>query len=212
VPEQPCIAVLGMGTATGIPDECVLHVNLNATATTPSEALDHCAEAANRVLSALGRVGIESRDVRTTNLSVQDFFDKASQRVTGRIGSYQLEIIIRSLDDVGRVVATLSSEAGDALQIRHLHLVVSDAAPLEKEARRLAVLDAQSKASQLTETAGVALGEILSIQDEGGRNGRPHRTQAVAAAVSGHIAASLPVEAGEVTASSSVVITYAIDS
>lgn len=209
--EQPCIVVVGTGTATGVPDQCVLHLSLHATADTPAEALDLCAEAANRALSALGRHGIESGDIRTTNLSIQDFVDRASQQVTGRIGNYQLEITIRSLEDVGRVIATLSSGVGDALHIRHLQLAVSDAAPFEQEARRRAVLDAQSKASELAETAGVALGAILSIRDEGGRNGRPVRAQAVASAASGRTGAPLPVEAGEVTSSSSIVITYAID-
>jgi uncharacterized protein len=70
----------------------------------------------------------------------------------------------------------------------------------------MAVLNAQSKADELAGAGGVSLGKILSIQEDGGGwNSRPHLTRATATA------ASLPVEAGETTVSSAVVITYAID-
>jgi|SRR5664280_1217168 len=211
VSKKPYVVVVGTGTATGVPDQCVLHVGLNAIANTPAEALDLCAEAADRVISSLGQAGVQQSDVRTTDLCIQDFFDKATQQVTARIGSYQLEITVRSLGDVGRVVATLTAAAGDAFQILALHLVVSDVAPLQQEARRLAVLNAQLKASELAEAANVRLGAILSIQDEGGRTRAPYLAREMSLAGSGHVAASLPVEAGEVTTSSSVRITCAID-
>jgi uncharacterized protein len=206
--DRPCMVVVGTGVATGVPDQCILHIALNATANTPAEALALCSDAADRVVSALGREGVEPSETRTTNLSIQDFHDRATMQVTARVGSYQMEVIVRPLEDVGRVAAVLSAEAGDALQIQSLHLAVSNPGPHEQEARRLAVLNAQSKASELAHAANVTLGAILSIEDQIGRISHPMAARAMSTGVG--VTASLPVEAGAVTTSCSVIVTYAI--
>jgi uncharacterized protein len=210
VPDQPCVVVVGTGMATGVPDQCVIHLGLNAIADTAALALDQCAEAADRAIAALLQKGVDHSEIRTTNLSVQDFFDQSKQEVTARIASYRLQVTVTNLDDVGGVVADLSSAVGDALQIHSLHLVISDPVPLEQEARRLAVLSAQSKATELAETANVRLGQILSIQDEGASTGTPYPARPLRLSAVNE-AASVPVDPGEVTASSSVTITYALD-
>jgi len=122
VSEQPTIVVVGTGTTIGVTDQCVATVALNSIGTTPAEALDHCTAAADRTVPALAHEGIERRDVRMTNLSVQDFFDQAAQKVPARLGSYQLEITVRSLGKVAGVDAALSDAVGDSLQIGSLHL------------------------------------------------------------------------------------------
>ncbi len=209
VADEPSIVVVGTGVAVGVPDQCVIHLALNATADTAALALDHCAEAAEQAISALVEAGIDHGDFRTTNLAVQDFYDQSKQKVTARIASYRMEVVVSALDDVGDAVAALATAVGDALQIQSMQLVVSNPAPLQQEARRLAVLNAQTKARELAQAANVSLGAILSIE-EIGRNGRPiEAARAMSAGVTA--AASLPVEAGEVSTSCSVVITYAID-
>ena len=210
MPDQACIVVVGTGVARGVPDQCVLQIALNAIADTPALALDQCAEAADHAVSALTQKGVDRRDVRTTHLSVQDLFDQSTQKVTARIGSYQMETTIRTLGDVGRVVAALSTAVGDALQIRSMYLAVNDASALEQEGRRLAVLNAQLKASELAKAANVRLGPILSIQDEGSNSGSPYQPRPMRA-MPVYAATSVPIEPGEVASSSSVTIAYAID-
>lgn len=175
-------------------------------ADTPALALDQCAAAADHALSALMQVGIDRSDVQTTNLSVQDFFDQPTRKVTARIGSYQMEVTIRVLDNVGRVVAAVSSAVGDALQIRSMHLAISDAGPLEKEARRLAVVNAQLKARELADVAHIRLGPILSLQDDGASAGPSYQPRRMSASA----ATSVPVEPGEIASTTSVTIIYAI--
>ena len=96
---------------------------------------------------------------------IQDFFDKAQQKVTAHVGSYQLELDVRPIDESGRVLAALSSVLGDALQIRGINLTVRDPEPLKSQARRLAIQDAKKRAAEIAEEVGVRLGSILSIQD-----------------------------------------------
>ena len=210
MPEQPIIAVTGTGLASGSPDQCRIHISLNQLAQTAAEALAVTADLATNAIAVLGDVHIEQCEVRTVGLSIQDFFDKAQQKVTAHVGSYQLELDIRPIDASGRVLAALSSVLGDALQIRGINLTVRDPEPLKSQARRLAIQDAKKRAAEIAEEVGVRLGAILSIQDENAGSIRfDQRTRPM----SGMVAASVnvPIEAGNVSASGAVTLIYAIE-
>jgi uncharacterized protein YggE len=210
MPDQRTLVVVGTGTATGTPDQCVLHIALNGMGATPSEALEICSTAAAGAIEALVEMGVGRDDVRTVNLSLQDFFDQAQQKVTARIGSHQIEVTVRDLGQVGRVIAALSDATGDALQIRSMQLGVQDAEPMQREARRDAVRGAQEKAIQLSEAAGVRLGAIASVED--GEAGAIANPSARAMSLSsGNMGASMPVEPGQVSVLSKVTITYALE-
>jgi uncharacterized protein YggE len=209
VPDQPFVAVVGTGVATGVPDQCKLQIALNSMSESASDALSTCAEIASIAITAVSAVDVEQSDIRTTGLSLQDFFDQSKQRVTARIATYQLEVTIRPVEGVGAVLSALASSAGDALQVRGIQLGVEDPEPMRSEARRLAVADAMRKASELTHAAGIRLGSIIAMTDgHAGPWNSGVRTMALSAASSG---AAMPIEAGEVSSVSSVTITYAIE-
>jgi uncharacterized protein YggE len=207
VADERTLVVVGMGSAGGTPDQCVLNLALNGMGTTPAEALGICSGAAEAAIAAAVAEGVARDDVRTIGLSVQDYFDQVERKVTAHIGSYQLEVLVRNLDDVGRVLGVLSDAAGDALQIRSLQLGIENVEEIQKAARREAVLNARSKAQDLAESAGLQLGEILSLEDneQSGSQGRR-----VMAASSSRGTASVPVEPGHVSVTVSVTIKYGI--
>jgi uncharacterized protein len=169
------------------------------------------ADIATKAIAALADLEIEQCEVRTVGLSVQDFFDKAQQRVTAHIGSYQLDLIVRPIAEAGGVLASLSSTVGDALQIRGANLTIEDPEPLRSQARRLAIQDAKKRAAEIAEEVGGRLGAILCIQDETA-GGRINMVQQ-ARPMSGHVAAAanVPIEAGNVSAASAVTLIYAIE-
>jgi uncharacterized protein len=208
--EQPTIAVTGTGLASGSPDQCTLHISLNHFAETAADALTVTAELATKAIAALADTAIEQCVVHTMGLSIQDFFDQSEQRVTAHIGSYQLDVIIRPIDEVGGVLASLSSTVGDALQIRGINLTIEDSEPLRSQARRLAIQDAKRRAAEISNEVGVRLGPILSIQDE---SAGPNNFVQRARLTSGHVAAAanVPIEAGNVSAFSGITLIYAIE-
>jgi uncharacterized protein YggE len=210
VPEQPTIAVTGTGVASGSPDQCRIHVSLNHFAETAADALVVTADIATKAIAALADIQIEQCEVRTVGLSVQDYFDQAQQKVTAHIGSYQLDLVVRPIDEAGGVLASLSSTVGDALQIRGITLTIEDPEPLRSQARRLAIQDAKKRAAEISDEVGVRLGPILSIQDE---TAGPVNFVQRARPMSGHVgaAANVPIEAGNVSASSAITLIYAIE-
>ena len=74
----------------------------------------------------------------------------------------------------------------------------------------MAIQDAKKRAAEIAEEVGVRLGSILSIQDE---NAGSVRFDQRARPMSGMVAASanVPIEAGNVSASSAVTLIYAIE-
>jgi uncharacterized protein len=200
------LVVGGTGIISGIPDQCVLNLSLNGLGSTPAETFTICSSAAEGAINAAVDAGVARHDIRTMNVSVQDHFDQSQQKVTTRVGSYQLQVIVRDLGDVSRVLAVLSEAAGEALQIRSLQLGLKDAEPARREARREAVRDALERARDLASAAEITLGQIMAVED--GEISAPRSTSAIG--VSSARPASMPVEPGQVSIGASVVITYEI--
>jgi uncharacterized protein len=210
MPEQATIAVTGTGLASGTPDQCRLHISLNHLAENAADALEATADLATKAIAALVDVETEQCEVRTVGLSVQDFFDQAQQKVTAHIGSYQLSVVVRPIDETGRVLAALTSAVGDALQIRGINLTIDDSEPLMSQARGAAVQDAKNRAAEIAEQVGVRLGPIMSIRDD--HAGSTNSVQQPTMRMSGHVAATnVPIEAGSASVSSAVTLIYAIE-
>jgi hypothetical protein len=152
----------------------------------------------------LKAAGVDPADLRTTNLNVHDFFDQGKQKVTARVASYQLEITIRQLDQLGEHLAGLVSVAGDSLQIHGLQLAIGDPEPLKREARLQAMNDARNKATQLANAAGGHLGQIVSVEEGSPMTDIPYRGFATRAASLPHV----QIEPGSLTVTCRVAVAY----
>src|ERR1700688_2484315 len=91
------LSVVGEGTVDGVPDRCIVHAALNVMADTVADAISRVGILSSQVSESLKTTGLAPADLRTTGLSVQDFFDQSKQKVTARVASYQLQITIRQL-------------------------------------------------------------------------------------------------------------------
>ncbi len=204
--EPARLSVVGEGAVRGLPDHCIVHAALNVMANTVADAVSRVGTLSSQVSESLKTTGLAPGDLRTTGLSVQDFFDQGRQTVTARVASYQLEITIRQLTKLDDHIAGLVSVAGDSLQIRALQLAIADPVPLKREARVAAMNDARTRATELAEAAGGRLGRTLSIDEGSSTTDPPYRGFATRA--SGSVATHLQVEPGNLTVSCTVAVTY----
>jgi len=204
--EPARLSVVGEGTVGGVPDGCIVHAALNVMADTVADAVSRVGILSSQVSESLKTAGLAPRDLRTTGLSVQDFFDQGKKTVTARVASYQLEITIRQLTELDDHIAGLVSVAGDSLQIRALQLTIADAVPLKREARVAAMKDARRRATELAEAASGRVGRTLSIEEGSSGTDPPYRGFATRA--SGSVATHLQVEPGNLTVSCRVAVTY----
>lgn len=205
--DDPHVGVVGEGAVVGFPDGCVVNAVINVLANTVADAVTNLALLTLKATEWLREAGIESSEIRTTSLRVQDWIDRATQTVTARVASYQLEITVRQLEKLSDYLAGLVSIAGDSLQVQGLQLTLSDPVSLRREARDQAMRDARQRAEQLAQLAGGSLGRVVSV-DEGDNVGFRSYRRAVVFAASAGPAPSVPIEPGSMTVICRVAVTY----
>jgi uncharacterized protein YggE len=208
------LRIIGDGSVAATPDRFVLLATLNAMAESAADALTELTQMVSSALTALKNRQIPETSLKTQNLVLNDWFDKAQMRVTARVASYELEVTVDSVEDLGGAAAALTSEVGDHLQLRGIRPTISDPDPLYNEAQKRAVTNARAKAETLAEAAGVALGPILSIEEQRTIGGGPVRAMSTAAfsASSGQVVVPpVPMEPGTLLVRAFVSIVYGIE-
>jgi hypothetical protein len=202
------VSVTGTGRVAVAPDTAL--VSLGVEVRTPS-LVDATAEASRRMSAVLERVkalGIGERDITTVTYSVEPLAPpRRAEDETARITGYRVvnvvQLRLRELAAVGRIVE--AAMAAGATTIRGVRFTIADPAKPQAEARRLAVRDAEARARQLAEAAGLRLGELVSLS-EGVPAPRP-MGERLDVAVSAVLAPG-PVEPGQLEIVTSVTAHY----
>lgn len=204
------LRVSGNGVAESDADRCILRVRLRSTTETTGDPVSQLSQLVTEVLAALDEEGVPRDAIRTTDVSVGDERDEPHNRVTGRMASYTMRIVVAGLDRAGAVLSRLAAAAGDSLDVQGFEMALSDPGVLLSEARRLAVHDAQTKAGELAAAAGVTLRELLSVEEEPSRGERPRRVMAAKLTRPGAPVPPVPIEGGPLSATSTVTLVYRI--
>lgn len=204
------ITVVGEGRIAAVPDMAVITVGVGARAKQASEALDLTSVAMTDMIEALQAAGIADRDIQTSGVSLRPLHDRKSsgsyaEPPDGFEASNRLVVRVRNLAATGEILDVLVREKG-ANRIDNIRFTLSDPVPLQDEARRAAVADALARANLYAESAGVTLGQVLSIDEHGSGGPVPMEDAAFASA-----RAAVPVAAGELQVTQSVTIRYQID-
>jgi hypothetical protein len=161
------IVVTGEGVDLATADRCAIACSVHAFGKTAAEALSSVAGTVATVLAKLREANVPEADVRTQNISLQDWLDEPSRgrRPVARVATYSLSIVNRTIEEAGVLIGTLTDAAGDLLRVHGIHLSVADSAASRAAARRNAVADARARAEALADAAGVSLGAVLSVQE-----------------------------------------------
>ena len=157
----------------------------------------------------------EDRDLQTSNFNIQPryFYPKPQNgtqkppRIIGYVVSNNLTVRVRNLSSLGEVldeVVTFGVNSGGGISFSS-----SDPSEAVETARKNAMKEALKKAGTLTDAAGVNLGRILEISEQGGR--RPIRAKAMARSLQADVAESaVPIASGENTYSITVNVSWEI--
>jgi uncharacterized protein len=204
------ITVPGRGTVRIEPDVGRVRLGVVVVASSPGEARAAAGAAMDATIAAIAGAGVERRDLRTSLVAldaVRDYSQDATPRITGYQLTNTIEVVVRSVGDVGAVIdAALGS---GATSVDGLSFELADPAPFLADARRAAVADARSRAAVLAPEAGIDVGDVLAIVEDPGPPGGPPRPVAEMAFKVASDAAT-PVEAGLVEVEVRIAVTFAI--
>src|SRR5215470_19524268 len=199
------ITVTGTGTVTGTPNQLVLSMGVQTSASSVSTALIEANHAARRVIGALQSDGVRKADIQTSGLSIQPNYSNGNPAPVGYGVSEQLTATLRDLAKAGSQIQAAVTAGGNATTVDGVSLNLTDTGALLARARAAAVRDAQAKASQFAHALGHQLGAVISLSSE---NSVPSPVYYAAA---GAVAApSVPISPGRQQVSVQITVIYAI--
>jgi uncharacterized protein YggE len=159
------ISVSGSGLAYLTPDIAYINIGVHTENKDAAEAVSDNNIRSNEVSDALQALGIDEKDIQTTNFSIYPQPEYDSDGIaTGKI-TYIVDntvfVTVRELDVLGDLLNAAVSAGANS--INGIQFDVEDKTAALSIARKSAVENAQVIAEELAETSGVTLGEILSI-------------------------------------------------
>lgn len=168
--KSEAFVVTGEGKISVKPDIATVVVGVQATGTTVKDVQDNLNKNSNAVLAAIKKLGIDEKDIKTSNYNMYPDYDYTGtrQRIIGYQASSNLTIKVRDIEKANSVVDE-ATKAG-ANSIGGITFDVDDKTKAENEARKLAVADAKAKAEQAAYTAGFTLGKMINYQESTGNN------------------------------------------
>lgn len=175
-------SVTGEGKATATPDIAVVNAGVTAQGASVKQVQQDLNTKINAVTAAVKKVGVDAKDIQTTNYSIQPTYDfqAPTQRITGYQANTNVTIKVRNLDLANGVVD--AATGAGANQVGGITFDVSDKTKAENEARELAVAEAKKKAETAAKAAGFTLGKVINYsEDFGGRVPIPMYAKADAA-------------------------------
>jgi len=210
-PQPNTISVTGNGIAYGQPDIATGLIGVETRDVDPAKAVDDNTTKMNAIMAAIKELGIEDKDLQTSNFSVnaqQDYDENGQPKGTFvYVVNNTLTVTIRDLTKVGQVLGKAVGAGANA--INGVSFSVNDPAALESQARDKAMADAKARAEQLAKAAGVTLGAPTSIS-EFTSGPVPYEAKGFAADAAGGGGGPVPVSQGQIQVSLQVNVTYLI--
>ena len=163
------VTASGQGEESAAPDEAQMTFGVVVKHEKADEALKQASEAADEIIKAVKKTGVDDEDIQTQNLSVypeyRDSTDSKTLEITGYTANVSVRVLIRDIEKVGDVISA-ASDAG-ANEISGPTFTLSDEAPARDAAIEKAIDDAKHRAEVMAKAAGKSVGEILSLSETG---------------------------------------------
>lgn len=183
------LTVTGEGRSRQTPDLAMFTAGVTTQGATAAEALSANSTAMDRVIAQLRGAGIASRDIQTSNLSIEPVYtdpnreaamsarfggrpyvapppEAAMPKIVGYRASNSVTVRQRNLREFGRVIDTLVGAGAN--QVNGPSFTMDDPDPALDEARVEAVQKAKERARLFARAAGLKVVRILSIAEGGG--------------------------------------------
>ena len=192
----PIIEASGEGTVNVAPDVATISLGVVTQAATAKEAAEENARQMTEVVQALTRLGVTGRDLRTQAVSlapVTETRPNEAPRIRGYRASNQLEATTKNLALVAPMLdETVKAGANLAAGVT---FGLSDPAAAQTSAVRQATREAQARATAMAEAIGKRITRVVEIRTAD----VPTPVRMPMEMMRTTVAASTPVEAGELT-------------
>ncbi|MBI2074476.1 MAG: SIMPL domain-containing protein [Candidatus Levybacteria bacterium] len=165
--------VTGTAKATAIPNTAKLSLGLTKTSDSVASAQNQVNTVVNKIIDDLKKLGIEEKNIKTTNYNVNPQYDFSAgrQTVTGYTVTQSLEVKVKPIDKTNQAIDIATADGANL--VGGITFILDDKTikELEQKARKEAVANAKEKAQSLANAAGIILGKIIDVQETSRPNG-----------------------------------------
>ena len=164
--------VSGVGKAAAAPDSAKVTIGVIKTSLTLSDTQSKTNQAADQVISAIKKLGVPEKNIKTINYSVNPNYDNEGQKITGYTVNQTLEVK-SDIDKINQVIDAGTANGANVTSGVEFILNDDKRTELENQARKEAVEKAKKKAEGLAKAAGIKLGRITNVTESSGTEPRP---------------------------------------
>ncbi len=172
VNQQDRFSVVGSGTVYAKADIANIEVGLKTGAKkTAAEATLDSTNKMNDIISELKKLGIDEKDIKTTNYNlspVYNYTNNKGQELIGYEVTQNVTLKIRDLSKIGDVISKTTEKGAN--QIGNINFTIDDEFALKNQARELAIQKAKEKAVLIAKQSGMKLGEVKSVYENSDPN------------------------------------------
>jgi len=211
----PTFQVRGEGKVYAVPDTAEIYFSVITEGETTELALDQNSKKMDQVINHLKEKGIADKDLKTASFNIRPIYVyETNPRTNTRervLSSYEVsnrvEVKIRDLGQVSSIIdGAIRSGANN---VSRLEFLIDDEKELKKQAREIAVKEAEERAKELASVLGVKIGRIISFSENDDYYYHPIFREVADMAMEGGIP-EVPVEPGENEITVQVSIEYEI--
>jgi uncharacterized protein YggE len=201
----PQIVASGEGEVRITPDRATITVGVQSRAATAAGAAADNARRQRAVIDTLRAVGVSGDDISTTGYNVSPEMQysptgSAPPRVTGYTVTNSVQIELRKLEDVGRVIDAALGKGANEISSLQLRSTKADSA--RRAALAIAVANAKADAEAMARAAGGSLGSLLELSSTSYQSPRMPESLVRVSAMAAKM--PTPIEPGQQTVSVTV--------
>lgn len=159
------LSVVGEGKVEVVPDQASLDAGiLVANASTVEAAQKEINDKNNAIIVALEKLGVDKKDIKTSNYSVnpnQDYNPGVGGRITGYTGNVTVTVTIRDTALVSEISQAVTTAGAN--QVYNVQYTVNNPEKFREEARNKAIENAKQQAQALADSLGIRLGKVVNV-------------------------------------------------
>jgi uncharacterized protein YggE len=199
------LTVTGQGSVSAKPDIAYVSVGATVQNASPTVAQSTNAEIMEKVLAAIKGLGIEEKDIQTSEYNIYPQVDyQNGNKVTGYTVTNVVRVAVRNLDITGEVLdqaVAAGANAGYGIQFS-----IQDSTPYYEQAMDLAIQGAISKARSVGKSLGVSVGSPVEIVESGGSYAPVNA--GVMKALADESSARTSIQTGELTVTANITAVF----
>jgi len=222
IQNQNQITVSGDGKIYVKPDVALISVGVTTTGATVADVAKSNTEKMNSVLEAIKKLGVDEKDIQTTNYSLTPNYEIQPQpliysysypvRSNNNIIGYTLEqnaqIKIRDFTKISDILSQTTAKGANL--VGSLQFSIDNPEQYREQARAKAIAQAKSNAQNLAKESGIKLGKLINVYE----NYYPVYNGAVKGMGGGDMSESAPVptiEPGQQEIDVTINLTYRVE-